>query len=68
MIIRYLVILLLAFTISACSKKEDFNYKPKDNLDPYVLYKEGLEAFNKNDYFYASKKFSEAELTFMIKL
>ena len=51
MIIRYLVILLLAFTISACSKKEDFNYKPKDNLDPYVLYKEGLEAFNKNDYF-----------------
>lgn len=64
MIIRYLVILLLAFTISACSKKEDFNYKPKDNLDPYVLYKEGLEAFNKNDYFYASKKFSEAELNF----
>ena len=64
MIIRYLVILLLAFTISACSKKEDFNYKPKDNLDPYVLYKEGLEAFNKNDYFFASKKFSEAELNF----
>ena len=26
------------------------------------MYKEGLEAFEKNDFFYASKKFSEAEL------
>ncbi len=64
MIMRYIVILLLAFYISACSKKEDFNYKPTENLDPFILYKEGIEAFNRNDYFYASKKFSEAELNF----
>ena len=61
---RYIVILLLAFYISACSKKEDFNYKPTENLDPFILYKEGIEAFNRNDYFYANKKFSEAELNF----
>ena len=28
------------------------------------MYKEGLEAFNINDFFFASKKFSEAELNF----
>ena len=44
--------------------KEDVIYKPTEKVDPYVLYKEGLEAFEKNDFFYASKKFSEAELNF----
>ena len=33
-------------------------------LNPYELYKEGLDAFDRNDYFFASKKFSEAELNF----
>ena len=29
-----------------------------------MLYKEGLEAFEKFDYFFANKKFSEAKLNF----
>ena len=33
-------------------------------VDPYLIYKEGLEAFEKNDFFFAQKKFSEAELNF----
>ncbi len=31
-----------------------------------MLYQEGLNAFDKNDYFFANKKFSEAELNFDI--
>ncbi len=57
-----LVILLIAF-LNACSKDEII-YKPTEIIDPYKLYKEGLEAFEKNDYFFANKKFSEAELNF----
>ena len=38
-------------------------YEPSSKVDPYVLYKEGLEAFEKFDYF-LNKKFSEAELNF----
>ena len=34
--------------------------------DPYILYQEGFDAFNNNDYFFAEKKFSEAELNFEI--
>ena len=33
-------------------------------LNAFNLYKEVLEAFEINDYFFASKKFSEAELNF----
>ena len=39
-------------------------YEPSSKLNPYDLYKEGLDAFEINDYFFASKKFSEAELNF----
>tara|TARA_X000000950_G_scaffold253769_1_gene317009 strand:- start:1088 stop:1843 length:756 start_codon:yes stop_codon:yes gene_type:complete len=39
-------------------------YEISDTKDPYSLYKEGYEAFEKNDFFFASKKFSEAELNF----
>tara|TARA_Y100000992_G_scaffold301225_1_gene271604 strand:- start:1483 stop:2304 length:822 start_codon:yes stop_codon:yes gene_type:complete len=52
------VVLLLS-----CSKK-DVQYVPKEKADPYVLYKEGFEAFNRGDYFFAEKKFTEAELNF----
>ena len=41
-------------------------YEPQNQVDPYQLYQEGFEAFNKGDYFYANKKFSEAELNFDI--
>ena len=48
----------------SCSKDDGVIYKPIEKSDPYVLYKEGLEAFKKNDFFFANKKFSEAELNF----
>ena len=39
-------------------------YVPSIKIDPYEVYKQGLDAFEKNDFFFASKKFSEAELNF----
>ena len=57
-----LIFIILIFSYS-CSKKRSYiwtNWKK----DSYVLYKEAIDAFDKNDFFFASKKFSEAELNF----
>ena len=62
MAIRLLLFVVLIF-INSCSKKEEI-YKVSEKKNPYEIYKEGLEAFKKNDFFYSSKKFSEAELNF----
>ena len=51
--------------LSTCSK-DQIQYKPTEKVNPYNVYKEGLEAFEKNDFFFANKKFSEAELNFEI--
>ena len=59
-----LVITLFLLTLSCSGAKKDVIYEPSNKLNPYDLYKEGIEAFEKNDYFFASKKFSEAELNF----
>ena len=58
-------IILTTLLIYSCSKKE-VEYTPKDKTNPYVLYNEGLEAFARGDYFFAEKKFTEAELNFEI--
>tara|TARA_Y100000389_G_scaffold195247_1_gene226401 strand:- start:2697 stop:3503 length:807 start_codon:yes stop_codon:yes gene_type:complete len=57
--------MVLFLILNSCSKDEAI-YQPSEKISPYVLYKEGLEAFEENDFFYASKKFSEAELQFEI--
>ena len=60
---KNIFILLLFFLILSCgaNKNEISNEELKN---PYSIYEEGIEAFQKNDYFFASKKFSEAELNF----
>ena len=60
---KLFLIIILSFLVLSCSK-EDAAYKPIKKESPYVLYKEGLDAFERNDYFFASKKFSQAELNF----
>ena len=55
-------IFLVLFLIS-CSKNE-VEYEVKNKIDPFMVYQEGYLAFEKGDYFYANKKFSEAELNF----
>ena len=47
----------------SCSNKEEI-YEPISRKDPYKVYREAFTAFEKGDYFFAEKKFSEAELNF----
>ena len=62
MLFRSFLILIIFLSIS-CTK-EDIKYSKTNKVDPYIVYQEGLEAFEKKDYFFASKKFDEAELNF----
>ena len=58
------LIIIFIFLAQACSNKEKLEYEPQAKSDPYKLYQEGFNAFEKGDYFFANKKFSEAELNF----
>ena len=61
---KLLLIFLLFFCLSFCSKKNELAYEPKNKANPFELYKVAFTAFEKGDYFYAEKKFTEAELNF----
>ena len=61
--LRLILILSLALLAFSCSKDKAV-YTPSVKSDPYKIYKEGLNAFNKNQFFFASKKFTEAETNF----
>ena len=65
MLQKLFLILILVFSFNSCSKNE-IEYEPKDKVNPYQLYQEGFEFFEKGNYFYAEKKFTEAELNFEI--
>tara|TARA_B100001057_G_scaffold13815_1_gene13126 strand:- start:9125 stop:9955 length:831 start_codon:yes stop_codon:yes gene_type:complete len=64
--LRNILILSLFLVFSSCSKKNQQIYTPSEKIDPYKIYAEAYKAFEKNDFFYAQKKFSEAELNFTI--
>ena len=53
---------LIFLLLISCSKKELELNIPSEKEQSFEVYKEAVEAINKGDYFYASKKFSEAEL------
>ena len=59
---RFFLILFLIF-LSSCSKEKPL-YEPRELNSGYKVYQEGYEAFERGDFFYAQKKFSEAELSF----
>ena len=62
---KIIIILILIFINLSCAKKKDeVQIQLQKKVDPYQVYSEGFEAFSKGDYFYANKKFSEAELNF----
>ena len=66
MLQRIVLIFLLIFSLLSCSKNKKLEYEALNEIDPYQIYQEGYIAFEKGDYFYANKKFSEAELAFEI--
>ena len=63
MLAKLFSVLIIVFIFSSCSKNEAV-YIPSEKKEPYKIYSEALEAFEKNDFFNASKKFAEAELNF----
>ena len=65
MFTRILLILSFVLIFYYCSKYEVI-YKPTEAVNPFESYKEGLDAFENNNFFFASKKFSEAELNFEV--
>ncbi len=65
MLKKIFIIIFYLIIFSSCSKNEEkIIYQPLEKTNPYELYKEGLDAFEINDFFFANKKFSEAELNF----
>ena len=62
---KFFVISIIIISLLSCSKKGP-EYQAIAKSDPYKVYQEGLNAFDKGDYFFANKKFSEAELNFTI--
>jgi len=64
---KIIIILIITASLQACSKNKKVEYEFENKkVDPYQLYEEGFDAFEKGDYFFANKKFSEAELNFEI--
>ncbi len=57
---KLIIILFFSLVLTACSKKEVI-VKPPNVEQSYKIYEEGLSAMKKNDFFFAAKKFSEAE-------
>ena len=58
-----ITVIILALSLFSCSKNEPI-YQPTEKTNPYTLYQEGYVAFQKNDFFFANKKFLEAEASF----
>ena len=59
------ILLIFFIVLVSCSKPEAI-YEIKPKISPYEIYEEAYDAFENGDYFYAQKKFSEAELNFEI--
>ena len=59
----FITVIILALSLFSCSKNEPI-YQPTEKSNPYTLYQEGYVAFEKNDFFFANKKFLEAEANF----
>ena len=49
-------IFVLIISLQSCSK-EKLDYEPKNRADPYKLYQEGFEAFERGNYFLQIKSF-----------
>ena len=49
---KLIFIFVLTFSLLSCSQNKDIEYEiNKDKVDPYKLYEEALDAFDKGDYF-----------------
>jgi len=58
---KLIYFILIIFLTLSCSKKNLELNVPVSEEKAFVIYREAVDAMNKGDNFYASKKFSEAE-------
>ena len=58
---RLIYLILIIFLTLSCSKKEPELNIPADQEESFKIYKEAVFQMNNGDFFYAAKKFSEAE-------
>ena len=58
---KLILFVLIIFIFTGCAKKEDLSVKPPDVKESYKIYDEAMKAMNEGDFFFAAKKFSEAE-------
>ncbi len=63
MVIRNLILICIFSLVFSCSSKDQV-YVASEKVDPYKLYQEGFKEFERNNFFLANKKFSQAELNF----
>jgi len=64
MFFRVALLIIIVFTLLSCSKNKEVLYEPTSKVNPYTIYNEAMESFNKNDFYFANKKFTQAELNF----
>ena len=64
MFFRVALLIIIVFTLLSCSKNKKVLYEPTSKVDPYIIYNEAMDAWNKNDFYFANKKFTQAELNF----
>ena len=62
--VRIFLLIIISLALITCSKKDEPIYIPSEKVDAFTIYNEGLKAMENNDYFFANKKFTEAELNF----
>ena len=58
---KFILAFVIFFLIISCSKKEPELNNPASKDQSFNVYEEAVEEMNKGNFFYASKKFSEAE-------
>ena len=63
---NFFLIVLLLFLNSCSDKKKEISKitEPDQNMELIATYKEAYQALEKNDNYYAAKKFLEAELLY----
>ena len=60
---KFSLLFIIILFLNSCTNKKDI-YEPTIKINPYQIYEEAYKAFEKNDFFFASQKFTEAELNF----
>ena len=59
---KLIYLFFIIFLVTACSKKKELELNiPPDKERSFEIYKEAIAGMDKGDFFYASKKFAEAE-------